>query len=338
MSLRVGPRRYRLEDQLGAGAFGEIYAGVDVKSEQPVAIKLEHVSAEHPQLAYEARVYKQLRASGMTRVPELYYSGKEGNYNVLVLQKLDENLESMLTSHRRQLPMTTTLQFADQMLTLLEQVHDQGFIHRDIKPENFMVQHTAGSSHTVNVPHLYIIDFGLSKCFWNPQTDEHIPFRSDKHLTGTARYASVNNHKGFEQSRRDDLESLGYVLIYLIKGRLPWQNQPGASRKEKYAKMQVMKEQAVRDRSLFQSLPAAFSRYFDYVQNLKFDDRPDYVFLRSLFKRELRQAVGGGSGAQQSAYDVAASTCTRTSGVSTASGATDASNATDASDDEKVGR
>lgn len=300
MSLRVGPRRYRLEDQLGAGAFGEIYAGVDVKSSQPVAIKLEHVSAEHPQLAYEARVYKQLRGSGMTRVPELFYSGREGNYNVLVLQKLDENLESMLTAHRRQLPMATTLQFADQMLTLLEQVHDQGFIHRDIKPENFMVYHGASSSrqHTVTAPNLYIIDFGLSKCFWNPQTDEHIPFRNDKHLTGTARYASVNNHKGFEQSRRDDLESLGYVLIYLIKGRLPWQNQAGANRKEKYAKMQMMKEQTVRDKSLFQGLPSAFPRYFEYVHSLKFDDRPDYVYLRSLFKKELRQVVEGGAAPQ----------------------------------------
>lgn len=315
MSLRVGPRRYRLEDQLGAGAFGEIYAGVDVKSNRPVAIKLEHVSAEHPQLAYEARVYKQLRQSGMTRVPELFYSGREGNYNVLVLQKLDENLESMLTAHRRQLPVTNVLQFADQILTMLEQVHDQGFIHRDIKPENFMALHV-GSSSTA-LPQLYIIDFGLSKCFWNPQTDEHIPFRNDKHLTGTARYASINNHKGFEQSRRDDLESLGYVLIYLLKGKLPWQNQAGSNRKEKYAKMQVIKEQALLSKSLFQGLPPAFQRYFEYVQSLKFDDRPDYVYLRSLFKKELRQAAGAGDA--RTACD-AASSCTQESGEATSSG------------------
>lgn len=297
MSLRVGPRRYRLEEQLGAGAFGEIYAGVDVKSNQPVAIKLEHVNAEHPQLAYEARVYRQLRASGMTRIPELFYSGREGNYNVLVLQKLDENLESTLMAHQRKLPTHLALQFGDQLLTLLEQVHDQGFIHRDIKPENFMVFHgSSGGSHnaTSRVPQLYMIDFGLSKCFWNPQTDEHVPFRSDKHLTGTARYASINNHKGFEQSRRDDLESLGYLLIYMINGKLPWQNQPGANRKEKYAKMQLMKEQLVQDKSLFVGLPAAFQQYLEYVQNLKFDDRPDYVYLRALFKKALRQLSGGG--------------------------------------------
>jgi serine/threonine protein kinase len=276
MSLGVG-KRYKLEDQLGAGAFGEIYAGVDTRTNQSVAVKLEHSSADHPQLAYEARVYQQLNACRIAGIPQLMYSGREGKYNVLVLERLGDNLETLLTQCHRRMSTRTILLLADQLLRLIEKVHDQGFIHRDLKPEN-IVAGTGAHSNQV-----YLIDFGLSKCFWNPVTDTHIPFRNDKHLTGTARYASTNNHKGYEQSRRDDLESFGYVLLYLHQGRLPWQNQVGASRKEKYQKMLVMKEQAVRSGSLFQNVPPLFATYFTYVCNLNFDDRPDYAYLRTLF-------------------------------------------------------
>jgi serine/threonine protein kinase len=282
MSLRVGSKRYKLGDQLGAGAFGEIYAGVDVQTGQEVAIKLEHDSAEHPQLAYEARVYQQLKNSGMRGIPDLLYSGEEGKYSVLVLERLGSNLETTLADRGRQIALPQLLLYADQMLQLVEGVHDQGFVHRDIKPENFMLGRGSQAEQ------LFIIDFGLSKCFWNPLTDAHIPFRADKHLTGTARYASINNHKGFEQSRRDDLESLGYVLLYLLQGKLPWQNQQG-TRREKYSKMQAGKEASLKDQSLFRNLPPLFKQYFDYVRSLNFDDRPDYLYLRSLFRKHLKQ-------------------------------------------------
>ena len=275
MALGLG-KRYKLEDQLGAGAFGEIYAGTDTRTGLPVAIKLEHSNAKHPQLAYEARVYKQLNGKRVAGIPQLLYDGREGKYNVLVLERMGDNLETLLTQCHRRFSTRTLLLLADQLLKMLELVHDEGFIHRDLKPENVVVG-TRG-----NVNQVYLIDFGLSKCFWNPVTDAHIPFRNDKHLTGTARYASINNHKGFEQSRRDDLESLGYVLLYFTLGRLPWQNQTG-QREEKYTKMLAMKEQALRTGSLFNNVPAYFASYFQYVAALKFDDRPDYGYLRTLF-------------------------------------------------------
>jgi serine/threonine protein kinase len=272
-----------LDDQLGAGAFGEIYAGVDTKTQQQVAIKLEHVTAQHPQLAYEARVYTQLNSAGVAGVPQHLYSGREGKYNVLVLERMGDNLESVLTKCHRHFSLRTVLLLAGQVLTTLEKIHDQGLIHRDIKPDN-VVLGNGGDRGKV-----YLIDFGLSKCFWNPVTDEHIPFRTDKHLTGTARYASINNHKGLEQSRRDDLESLGYVLIYFLNGRLPWQNQSGSNRKEKYRLMCTMKETALKTQSLFANLHPVFQQYFRYVTALQFTDRPDYVYLKRLFTTAFAQ-------------------------------------------------
>ena len=300
MSLRVlGKKRFKLEKQLGAGAFGEIYSGVDIVTGTPVAVKLESVTAEYPQLAYEARVYNKL---GVKRgIPQMYYVGQEGAYNVLVMEQLGHNLEMLFNQCGRKFSLQTVLRLADKLLTLIEKVHSEGFIHRDIKPDNFVVGR-AGSEDE-----LYVIDFGLSKCYVNPETGEHIPFRDDKHLTGTARYASINNHRGFEQSRRDDLESLGYVLIYFLKGSLPWQNlRKKESEQSKYRQMMELKIGAApapapasttadppapvaapsgRGRALTHDLPPAFGEYLRRVMALQFNETPNYKQLRRLFKQ-----------------------------------------------------
>lgn len=283
---RIGQRRYRLEERLGGGAFGEIYSGMDTESGTPVAVKLERVDAEHPQLTYEARIYKQL--ANEPGIPQLFYIGREGNYNVLVLERLGSNLETLLNLCGRRFTLGTVLNLADKMLQLVQKVHDAGFVHRDIKPDNFVT----GLKEKGEDDELYIIDFGLSKCFWDPVKDEHIAFRNDKHLTGTARYASIGNHRGLEQSRRDDLESLGYVLLYLLRGELPWQNQKGKNRRAKYTKMMEAKKEALQTKSLFHGLPPAFAHYFDYVVQLRFDERPDYMLLRNLFKRVQKEQGG----------------------------------------------
>jgi serine/threonine protein kinase len=113
--------------------------------------------------------------------------------------------------------MKTVLMIADQLIQRIEYMHSKSYIHRDIKPENFLL----GLGKKSNI--IYIIDFGLSKKYRDTKTLQHIPYRENKNLTGTARYASINAHLGIEQSRRDDLEAVGYVLIYLAKGFLPWQ-------------------------------------------------------------------------------------------------------------------
>ena len=162
-------------------------------------------------------------------------------------------------------------------------MHERGFIHRDIKPENFLISSNIKSST------IYIIDFGLAKRYKDPKTLLHIPYRDNKNITGTARYASLNTHIGIEQSRRDDLESLCYVLIYLLKGDLPWKGLTAKNKKEKYQKiMEYKKTHPIEE--LCKGYPEEFQEMLKYSRNLKFDEDPDYEllseFLRKLFKEK----------------------------------------------------
>jgi len=157
---------------------------------QEVAVKMENVRAKHPQLLYESKVYKIMRGSG---VPEVKYYGTTKDYNVLVMELLGPSLEDLFNYSHREFSLKTVLHLADQMIHRVEFVHSKGFMHRDIKPDNFLM---GTGDDTAKV---HIIDFGLSKKYRDSRTRHHIPFRSDKSLTGTARYASINAHRGYEQ-------------------------------------------------------------------------------------------------------------------------------------------
>lgn len=162
-------------------------------------------------------------------------------------------------------------------LSRVEFVHARSFIHRDIKPDNFLM----GLGKKANQVH--IIDFGLAKKYRDPKSHIHIPYRENKNLTGTARYASINTHLGIEQSRRDDMESLGYVLMYFLRGSLPWQGLKAATKRQKYEKISE-KKMSTPIEVLCKGYPVEFVTYFQYCRSLRFDDKPDYSFLRKLFR------------------------------------------------------
>lgn len=166
---------------------------------------------------------------------------------------------------------------ADQMINRVEFVHSKSFLHRDIKPDNFLM----GLGKRAN--QVYCIDFGLAKKYRDTSTHQHIPYRENKNLTGTARYASVNTHLGIEQSRRDDMESLGYVLMYFLRGSLPWQGLKAGNKKQKYEKISERKI-ATSTEALCRGYPTEFASYFHYCRSLRFEDTPDYQYLKRLFR------------------------------------------------------
>jgi len=274
MELRVGGK-FRLGRKIGSGSFGDIYIGTNVQTGEEVAIKLESIKSKHPQLLYESKLYKIL--AGGVGIPNVHWYGVEGDYNVMVIDLLGPSLEDLFSFCNRKFSLKTVLMLADQMINRVEYVHAKNFIHRDIKPDNFLI----GLGKKANQVH--IIDFGLAKKYRDPKTQQHIPYREGKNLTGTARYASVNTHLGIEQSRRDDLEAVGYVLMYFNRGSLPWQGLKAGSKKEKYEKI-MEKKMSTPVEVLCKHFPCEFVTYLNYCRSLRFEDRPDYAYLRRLLK------------------------------------------------------
>ncbi|KAM7296767.1 casein kinase I [Ixodes scapularis] len=274
MELRVG-NKYRLGRKIGSGSFGDIYLGTNITTGEEVAIKLECIKTKHPQLHIESKFYKMMQ--GGVGIPLIKWCGSEGDYNVMVMELLGPSLEDLFNFCNRKFSLKTVLLLADQLVSRVEYIHSKNFIHRDIKPDNFLM----GLGKKGNL--VYIIDFGLAKKYRDSRTHNHIPYRENKNLTGTARYASINTHLGIEQSRRDDLESLGYVLMYFNRGSLPWQGLRAATKRQKYERISE-KKMSTPIEELCRSFPSEFATYLNYCRSMRFDEKPDYSYLRQLLR------------------------------------------------------
>ncbi|KAI8067536.1 kinase-like domain-containing protein [Gongronella butleri] len=280
---------FKIGRKIGEGSFGILYEGINLLNNHQVAIKFEPRKSEAPQLRDEYRTYKIL--AGLPGIPQTYYYGQEGLHNILVLDLLGPSLEDLFDMCSRRFSVKTVAMLARHMITRVESVHERNLIYRDIKPDNFLI----GRPGTKLANTVFMIDFGMAKQYRDPKTKQHIPYRERKSLSGTARYMSINTHLGREQSRRDDLEALGHVFMYFLRGSLPWQGLKAATNKQKYERIGD-KKQTTLIQDLCEGFPPEFGLYMQYTRQLAFEQTPDYDYLRGLFTKVLQQQGEGDDG------------------------------------------
>ena len=241
---------------------------------------MEKLKIFQPMLEYEAKLYDKLQ--GQPGFATVHWYGVEGEFKVLIIDLMGPSLNDLFEFCDRRFKSTTIMWLGTQMLSRIEAMHKCEFLHRDIKPENFLI----GNSKKVNI--VYAIDFGLSKRYIDPKTGNHLEHRKTKILTGTTRYCSVNAHKKFQQSRKDDLIGIGHILIYFYNnGWLPWMEaEESEGKKQKdYCKL----KETFSMETLTKDCPQPIKSYMDYVDSLDFEQKPDYNFLKSLFDTYLKQ-------------------------------------------------
>jgi casein kinase 1 gamma len=275
-SLIVG-QNFKVGRKIGSGNFGELRLGKNMQTSENVAIKFEKANTRTPLLAIENKFYRRVQpAEG---IPSIYYYGQTGKYNTLVMELLGASLEDLFNLCNREFSVKTVCMIAIQLLHRIEYVHSKCLIYRDIKPENFLIGRQSLNKHRV----IHIIDFGLGKEFMSMETGKHIPYAENKSLTGTARYMSINTHLGREQSRRDDLEAIGHMLMYFLRGSLPWQGLKADTLKERYRKIGETK-QSTKIEELCKDFPKEFADFLRYARNLEFNETPDYKKLVRMFE------------------------------------------------------
>ncbi|AMD22622.1 HHL148Wp [Eremothecium sinecaudum] len=301
---------YAVGPKIGEGSFGIIFEGENIMdgsnstldenevgqtgngTRRPVAIKFEPRRSEAPQLRDEFRAYRILNKC--RGIPRAYYFGQEGIHNILIIDLLGPSLEDLFEWCGRKFSVKTTCMLAKQMIDRVRVIHERDLIYRDIKPDNFLIAEyqrelangevvkscAQSANHDPNL--IYVVDFGMAKQYRDPKTKQHIPYRERKSLSGTARYMSINTHFGREQSRRDDLESLGHVFFYFLRGSLPWQGLKAPNNKAKYEKIGLTKQKLKPEDLLSEHVPMQFAEYLKYCRALKFEEEPDYDYLISL--------------------------------------------------------
>ncbi|XP_061348559.1 casein kinase 1-like protein HD16 isoform X2 [Gastrolobium bilobum] len=275
-----GSPMYKIERKLGKGGFGQVFVGRRERATGPgameVALKFEHRNSKGCNYGppYEWQVYNTL--GGNHGIPKVHYKGRQGEYYIMVMDMLGPSLWDVWNSSSQTMSAEMVSCIAVESLSILEKMHSKGYVHGDVKPENFLL----GQPATAQEKKLFLVDLGLATKWRDSSSGQHVEYdqRPDM-FRGTVRYASVHAHLGRTASRRDDLESLAYTLIFLHRGRLPWQGYQGDTKSFQVCK----KKMGTSPEMLCCFCPAPFRQFLETVVNMKFDEEPNYSKLISLF-------------------------------------------------------
>ena len=270
-------KKYLIISKIDEGSFGSIYLCKNIVSNEKYAVKIENRKITNPLLESEAFILFYLRGPGL---PEVKTFGKTKDLNILIQTLLGPSLSTLSEQYLIKFTIKDLCLLSIQMIERLEYVHSKRFIHRDIKPQNFLMG--------IKDPEIvYLIDFGLSKKFMSKK-GKHIKFNINNNISGTPRYCSINALRGAEQSRRDDLESLFYVIMYFFRGNLPWQNLRIKSREQRFNKINEIKKNCDY-KLLCKNLPQELYHLGIYIKHLKFEETPNYIFMKKCFYSILEQ-------------------------------------------------
>jgi casein kinase 1/casein kinase 1 epsilon len=270
--------KYKVTKYIGSGSFGDVYQVINKKTNELFALKVPIITEEkngQRMLLDEAKIYKHLSnpEKGIANIKVT----KQKNKKMIVMDLLGPNIEYLFQKHKK-FSLQSVIRLAIMMIDILQYIHSNGYIHRDLKPENFVI----GGNGTEKSK-LFCIDFGLAKKFIK-KDGTHIDFCDKKKFCGTAKFASIAAHENCEQSRKDDLEGIAYILVYLYKGKLPWQGIKTKDKKKRY-KLIYDEKMKHTPEELCKGMPREFIVFLNYIKTLSFDEKPPYSSFKKMFTK-----------------------------------------------------